>query len=135
MDSPATQEKAAPTPTAVMPAPANKVKVGMRAVGAVLGFVLEVAMLAAFVYWSLRQPGPWDLVFALGIPAVTVVLWGVFLSPRSERRLANGAIRWIALLLFLTAAAALAASGAFTFAALMAGFALAHGALVWLSER
>ncbi len=143
MDSPATVKTGAAArnagPAATVTGAAKvwlkAASVWLKATGAVLGFFLEAAMLAAFVYWSLQQPSPWDLVFALGIPTVTVVLWGVFLSPRSERRLAPGPVRWIALPLFLLAAAALATAGAVPLAVLMAGLAVVNFVLGWLLER
>lgn len=110
-------------------------KAGLRAANALLGFVLEVALLATLVYWGLAQSSPWNLVLAIGLPAVTVVLWGVFLAPRSERRLAPGPVRWLALLAFLAGAAALAAAGAPGFAVLLAVCAAVNFALAWSTER
>lgn len=93
---------------------------------ATLGFVLEVAMLAAFVYWGFRQDSPWHLVLGIGIPAVLVVAWGVFLAPRSERRLKPAVVAWVALALFLLAAVALFAAGAVLWGTLMAVFSVGH---------
>lgn len=145
MDSPATVETGSAPSPASHKSPAAQIlaghtgerrrRVALRAANGVLGFVLEVAMLAGFVYWSLAQNGPWDLVCAIGIPAVTVVLWGVFLAPHSERRLSAKVVRWSALVLFLAAAAALAVTGAVAFAALLAAFAAVHFAVAWFTER
>jgi len=99
---------------------------GVNGVNIVLAFALEVAMLAAFVYWGFKHTGPWNLVLGLGVPAVTVVLWGVFLAPRSERRRGPAAVRWLSLLLFLAAAAALFAAGSHLLGVLMAVAALAQ---------
>lgn len=93
---------------------------------AILGFVLEVAMLAAFVFWGFRQDSPWDLVLGIGIPAVLVVAWGVFLAPRSERRLKPAIVCWVALALFLLAAVALFAAGAALWGTLMALVSVGH---------
>lgn len=93
---------------------------------AILGFVLEVAMLAAFVFWGFRQDSPWDLILGIGIPAVLVVAWGVFLAPRSERRLKPAIVCWVALALFLLAAAALFAAGAALWGTLMALVSAGH---------
>lgn len=147
MDKSATVEStpaagAAPAPagpTATRPTGGRKrpppAKAGLRAANALLGFVLEAALLAALVYWGLAQPNPWNLVLAIGLPAVTVVLWGVFLAPRSERRLVPAAVRWLALLAFLAGAAALAAAGAMGFAVLLAAFAAVNFALAWFTDR
>lgn len=93
---------------------------------AILGFVLEVAMLAAFVFWGFRQDSPWDLILGIGIPAVLVVAWGVFLAPRSERRLKPAIVCWVALALFLLAAVALFAAGAAVWGTLMALVSAGH---------
>lgn len=93
---------------------------------ATLGFVLEVAMLAAFVYWGFRQDSPWHLVLGIGIPAVLVVAWGVFLAPRSERRLKPAIAAAVALGLFLLAAVALFAAGATLWGTLMAVFSAGY---------
>lgn len=93
---------------------------------ATLAFVLEVAMLAAFVFWGFRQDSPWHLVLGIGIPSVLVVAWGVFLAPRSERRLSPNVVAWVALALFLLAAVALFAAGATLWGTLMALVSVGH---------
>ncbi len=77
-----------------------------------VGFVLEVAMVASFLYWGLRQPGPWNLVAGLGIPAAVVLLWGIFMAPKSTRRLPDGVVARVSLGMFLLAGAALLSTGA-----------------------
>ncbi|WP_154605740.1 MULTISPECIES: YrdB family protein [Arthrobacter] len=76
-----------------------------------VGFALEVAMIAAFLFWGLRQSSPWNLVLGIGIPAAVVVLWGIFMAPRSERRLPENIVRWAALGVFLVAGVTLLAAG------------------------
>lgn len=83
-------------------------------------------MLAAFVFWGFRQDSPWHLVLGIGIPSVVVVLWGVFLAPRSERRLSPNVVAWVALALFLLAAVALFAAGATLWGTLMALVSVGH---------
>ncbi|MDJ0313008.1 YrdB family protein [Arthrobacter sp. H35-D1] len=92
----------------------------------VLGFVLEVAMLAAFLYWGFQQAAPWDMVLGLGIPVAVVVLWGAFLAPRSARRLPDATVGGVSLALFLAAAAALAGAELAGLAIAMALLSLAH---------
>lgn len=91
-----------------------------------LGFVLEVAMLAGFLYWGFQQAAPWNMVLGLGIPAAVVVLWAAFLAPRSARRLPDATVGWVSLVLFLAAAAALAGAGLAGLAIAMALVAVAH---------
>lgn len=76
-----------------------------------VGFALEVAMIAAFLFWGLKQSSPWNLVLGIGIPAAVVVLWGIFMAPRSERRLPESTVRWAALGVFLVAGVTLLAAG------------------------
>ncbi|WP_269937136.1 YrdB family protein [Arthrobacter sp. HY1533] len=99
---------------------------GLGLANALVGFALEVAMLSAFVFWGFTQAPPWNMLLGIGIPAVAVVLWGVFLAPRSERRLGAGAVRWVSLGAFLAGSAALFAAGAPVLGALMAVFAVAN---------
>ncbi|WP_074709795.1 YrdB family protein [Arthrobacter alpinus] len=77
----------------------------------VLGFALEVGMVAALLFWGFKQESPWHLILGLGVPAVVVVFWGAFMAPRSERRLSPDLVRWLALGLFLAAALALLTVG------------------------
>lgn len=91
----------------------------------ILGFALEVAMLSAFVFWGFKQVPPWNMFLGIGIPAVMVVLWGVFMAPRSERRLDESAVRWVSLGAFLAGSAALFAAGVPVLGVLMAVFAVA----------
>lgn len=72
-----------------------------------LGFFLEVAMLASFFYWGFRQHEPWNFILGIGIPAVLVVLWGLFMAPKSERRLSLGLVRSLSLLGFVLGGVAL----------------------------
>lgn len=102
---------------------------GLGLANSILGFALEVAMLSAFVFWGFKQVAPWNMVLGIGIPAVTVVLWGVFMAPRSERRLGESAVRWVSLGAFLAGSAALFAAGVPILGALMAVFAVASFAI------
>lgn len=92
----------------------------------VLGFALEVAMLAVFVFWGFRQESPWDMVLGIGVPAVVVVLWGVFLAPRSERRLKPAVVLYVATALFLLAALALFGAKAMVLGTLMSVFSVGY---------
>lgn len=100
----------------------------------VVGFLLEVAMLAAFLCWGFQQVVPWNLILGLGVPAAVVVLWGAFLAPRSSRRLPEITASWASLGLFLAAAAALAGAGLTGWGIAMALLSIAHFAAAhWFS--
>ncbi|WP_343317960.1 YrdB family protein [Arthrobacter sp. TMP15] len=92
----------------------------------VLGFVLEVAMVAAFLFWGFKQDSPWNLILGLGIPAVIVVGWGVFLVPRSKKYVGERIGSWVSLGLFFTAAVALFSAGSTVLGILMLALTAAH---------
>jgi hypothetical protein len=85
----------------------------LRALGDTLAFTLEMAMLAAFGYWGFRpEHGGWlRWTLGLGVPAVVIALWGVFLAPRSRRRLGAAGVAASSLTLFQLAALALWRAG------------------------
>lgn len=91
-------------------------------------FILEVAMVASFLYWGFRQPDPWNLVLGIGIPAVVVILWGIFMAPKSARRLPVNVVSIASLVLFLLAGAALFAAGA-----TVLGIAMMAVTVVWFA--
>ncbi|MGP9502605.1 DUF2568 domain-containing protein [Specibacter sp. AOP5-B1-6] len=100
-----------------------------------LGFALEVAMVAAFLFWGFKQDSPWNLILGLGIPGVVVVFWGVFLAPRSERRLNGQLVSLLSLVLFLAAAAALLSVGSTGLGIAMAVLAVAQFGATRFLER
>jgi len=79
---------------------------------AVLGFTLEIAMVAAYLFWGFGRPSPWNFVAGIGVPAALVVLWGTFMAPASKHRLGENAVLWLSLVAFAGAGAALLAAGA-----------------------
>ena len=54
-------------------------------------FVLEMLVLVAlFLFgWSLSDSLPVQLVLGLGLPAIVIVVWGLFVAPKASRRLAD----------------------------------------------
>lgn len=78
-----------------------------------LSFALELAMLAGFCYWGFFVGRMMWLKLALGIgiPALIIVIWGLFLAPTAKRRLkiVQGSI--VSAALFIASAAALSGSG------------------------
>jgi hypothetical protein len=63
--------------------------VTLKALNSGIAFALELAMLAAFGYWGYWYGAEvWiKWVYALGIPALVIVIWGFFFAPKSNRRL------------------------------------------------
>ena len=84
----------------------------MRAASLALKFLLELAMLVAFVVWgSSVGTGVEAVIAAIAAPAAATVLWAIFAAPRSSRRLPTAARVPFELSVFGLAAAALAAAG------------------------
>lgn len=75
-----------------------------------VAFLLEVAMLASFFYWGFRHSEPLKYVLGIGIPAVVVVLWGLFMAPKSDRRLPEKIVTPVSLIAFIVGGLALLAA-------------------------
>jgi hypothetical protein len=111
----------------------NMSAAGMAA--AAVGFLLEIGMVAAFLFWGFRHDSPWNLVLGLGVPAVVVVLWGIFMAPKSSRRLPGRMVAVASLAVFVLAGAALLAAGAAVLGVIMLVVAAAWFAVSWVVER
>ena len=84
----------------------------LPALNLALRFTLELCALAALAYWSFRTyTGAIRVALGLGAPALFAVLWSVFGSPRAVVPLSEPAKLLFELVVFGTAAAALAAAG------------------------
>jgi hypothetical protein len=86
----------------------------LRSGNMLLAFLLEVAMLAAFCYagWVL-PPVMWLRIgLAIGLPALAIVLWGMWAAPRAgKRRLKMPALMIFKLIIFALATAAWVVAG------------------------
>ncbi|MGO2745414.1 YrdB family protein [Microbacterium sp.] len=50
--------------------------------------IVLIVALASLALWGFTMwPFPWGLVFGIGTPAVVLLIWALFLSPRSMLRL------------------------------------------------
>ncbi len=94
----------------------------LSGVNAVLALVLELALLGALVAVGLLLPLPLPVRIALAVllPAVVVAVWGVWLAPRSARRLEPRRGLLLQTALFAAVVVALAAVGAVGWAAVLA---------------
>ena len=79
----------------------------------ILAFLLELAAIAALVVWGFTIGGnlPIRMVLGIGAPALMVVIWAVWLAPKSDHRLVMPWLIIAKLGVFGLAAAALAAAG------------------------
>jgi hypothetical protein len=91
-----------------------------------LAFFVELAMLAAFAVSGFASTDIlWlRLVLAIGLPALAIVLWGVWAAPKAgKRRLRQPALTVFKVALFGAATAALWAAGQGVLAALFGAVA------------
>lgn len=60
----------------------------LRTINTGLSFLLEIAMLIIFGYWSFHavENPVLKWVLAIGVPLMVFVLWGLFLAPRAGKR-------------------------------------------------
>lgn len=100
-----------------------------------VGFLLEVAMLAAFCYWGFRLGAPTGYLVGIGLPVVVIVFWGLFMAPRAARQVPWPALPIIALMIFLVAAAALFAAHVPVLALLLGVVSIAYTVLSFYLNR
>jgi hypothetical protein len=78
-----------------------------------LTFLLELCMLAAFAFWGFATGNGLAIQVLLGVgtPILVAVIWGIFMAPRSSRRLGKSAHQVVELVIFGLAFVALYAAG------------------------
>ncbi|WP_372699444.1 YrdB family protein [Arthrobacter sp. JSM 101049] len=97
----------------------------------ILAFVLEVAMLCAAGLWAIKVL-PLATAWALLVVLVPLVLlWGLFLSPQAPWRFGWPVLPLVTHALFAVGVLALAMSGHFWFAGIMAVLTLASALSTW----
>lgn len=90
-----------------------------------LRFLVELLALAAFAIggWSLAT-GPLRFVLAIALPVIAAIVWGLWMAPKSSRRLHDPTRLVVEIVFFLAAGVALVIAG-FP----VAGVGLALGAI------
>lgn len=110
----------------------------LKQINLALAFLLELVMLAAFIYWGFQTGTETIVKIILGVGAalVAVVIWGRFMAPRSPRRLKGTAYIILKFVLFGIAALALVAVGQTTIAIIFIAVAIINQILasVWKQE-
>ena len=78
-----------------------------------LAFLVELAMLAAYSYWSFvaHQNTTLRILLSVGVPALLILLWGKWLAPRAGSRLPMPWLAVAKLILYGGAALALYNAG------------------------
>lgn len=97
----------------------------MRSLNLAFRFILELAVLAALLSWGFRSSTELliQLVLGLGAVAVTIIIWGTFVSPKAPRRLEDPARVALEMVVFGAGALAFVASGALVLGLLLAASA------------
>jgi hypothetical protein len=105
----------------------------MRALNLVLRFVLEVCALAALAYGGWHVPGPvWlRILAAVAFPLIAAIIWGRWVAPKASHPIPDPqrlVPEWI---VFGGATVALALTGHYLLAVLLAVLAAANRAALW----
>jgi hypothetical protein len=107
----------------------------LKAANLALSFFLELCMVVAYGYWGFTTGSDLiaQLLLGIGVPAIIVVVWGIFIAPASNRRLKGFRHRILEIILFVAAMVALYSAGRPTLAL---GFAMLYAInvilrLVW----
>lgn len=77
-----------------------------------LRFLVELLALVAFAIggWSLA-PGPPRFVLAIALPVIAAIVWGLWMAPKSSRRLHDPVRLVVEVVFFLAAGVALVLAG------------------------
>jgi hypothetical protein len=91
----------------------------LKAANLAAAFILELCALGALAYWGFNaSENPLiRLILGVGAPLIMIVIWGIFLAPKSSRHFKEPALSVAKLIVFGLAGAALAAAGQTTAAA------------------
>ena len=105
----------------------------MRTANLGLRFLLELALLGALAVWGFSLDSTWlSVVAGIGAPVIAAGVWGLWIAPKSERRLTDPSRLALELLLFAAAAVALAAAGRTALAAAFVALVLVQEVLMQL---
>ena len=98
-------------------------------------FILELCAVGALAYWGFNASENTliQLLLGIGAPLALIVMWGMYLAPRSSRRFKEPVLTIAKLIIFGFATAALTWAGQTTAAAIFLAAALVNLvlALVW----
>lgn len=99
---------------------------GLKALQLLLAFLLEIALLLTYGYAGFHFGREFlgGFPFGIGLPLLLAVGWGIWMAPRARKRLGSPWRQWVALLLFLSAAALLYKAHHVNLAVVFAGCAL-----------
>ncbi|MFN8381527.1 MAG: YrdB family protein [Anaerolineales bacterium] len=104
----------------------------LKAINSGLAFFLELAMLTALGYWGFHGDKSIlaKCILGIGLPLLTVIVWGMFLAPRATYRLSSISGNLLSLFLFLLAATVLFYTRHSLLAIIFASIAVANRVLI-----
>ena len=102
-----------------------------------LRFLLELWVLGALGYWGFKTGNTTIAKIALGVgaPLIAAVVWAVFVSPQASVQLPGLVILVLQVLVFGSAAAALAATGHLTLAVVFVVIVVINAILMYVWEQ
>lgn len=85
----------------------------LKGINATAAFITEIGMYVAYGMWAyhLTHNGVVRWVYALALPALVAVVWGIFAAPQASHRLHGASLFALELTLLLLSAALLAKTG------------------------
>ncbi len=85
----------------------------LKGINLAVRFLLELCMLASVSYWGFKTHSGWGMkiLFGVGLPILIAMIWGIFMAPRSARRLSGIPFTVMDIILLGSGAVALYASG------------------------
>jgi hypothetical protein len=110
----------------------------LRRANLLLAFMIELGMLAAFCYagWAIPHVLWLRIVLAVGLPAIAIVLWGIWAAPKAgKRRLKMPVLLWFKIGMFAAAAVALWLTGEAFIASIFAVLAAVNLAVAQLFRQ
>jgi Protein of unknown function (DUF2568) len=101
----------------------------LKGINLLVRFLLELCMLAAVGYWgfSTHSSSTMKILFGIGLPVLIALIWGIFMAPKSTRRLRGAPFTVMDIILLGSGAVALYASG-------LANLAWIYAAVLIISE-
>lgn len=106
----------------------------LKSINLALSFFLELAMLGSFGYWGFHtgKTAILNFILGIGVPLVTIVLWGIFMAPNSSTRLQGAAYYAVYFTLFALAVGALFLAGKPILGILFAALVVVNSTLVFI---
>jgi hypothetical protein len=109
----------------------------LKGINLTIAFLLELCMLVVFGLWGIQASQSLFLriILGIGLPLGAAVFWGLFMAPKSGRRLTGLAYWLVEFVLYGLVTLALASTGQTTPALVFAVVAILNAALIILWKQ